>query len=179
LLRAGYRSGGWEVYWSEFTTHSVKRANLDGTSVQTIFTASLGEYPAAIDIDQANGKVYWSACSGPIRRANLDGSNMEVIPLASGEDCIDGLAVDPVEGRIYWTKEVLGTLHTAALDGYAAEVLKTGLISPEQVALVQGFGVTLRPVDIPAASTWGLVVLGLSIGIAATGFLRTRRLEVT
>jgi hypothetical protein len=63
------------VYWTEQSTNRIRRANLDGSSVEDVATglASL----TGIDLDLSNGRMYLTFSSGSIRRANLDGSNME------------------------------------------------------------------------------------------------------
>jgi len=60
-----------KMYWCEY---SIRRANLDGTGVETLVPATSCE---GVALDVGGGKVYWA--SGPIRRANLDGTGVETV----------------------------------------------------------------------------------------------------
>ena len=73
------------VYWTDGS--EIRRAFLDGTSVETVLSGLAA--PHGIDIDPVAGKVYWAetgpvAGAGKIRRANLDGTSVE--------DVVTGLA---------------------------------------------------------------------------------------
>ncbi|MEI8334627.1 MAG: hypothetical protein WCH74_12375 [Chloroflexota bacterium] len=73
------------VYWTDGS--EIRRAFLDGTSVETVLPGLAA--PHGIDIDPAAGKLYWAetgtaAGTGRIRRSNLDGTSVE--------DLITGLA---------------------------------------------------------------------------------------
>lgn len=86
----------------------VRRANLDGSDVETLFTvpgakANVGD----IAVDSAAGKVYWSDLqySPYISRANFDGSSVEplvtvaVAPAVAG---VPSIEIDPAAGKLYW-----------------------------------------------------------------------------
>ena len=65
------------MYWTDVVTSSVQRANLDGTSVETIWTSALSE-PADVTVDVNAGKIYFTDYfSDKVRRANLDGTSVE------------------------------------------------------------------------------------------------------
>ncbi len=71
-----------KIYWTNYTTDLIRRCNLDGTSVETIFTSTVSLYGMALDIPA--GKMYWTDTSPEssvldVKKANLDGSDVETI----------------------------------------------------------------------------------------------------
>ncbi len=76
---------GGKVYWTDYVVDVVRRANLDGSDVQTLFTVGENLNPNGIALDLAAGKVYWGqdvsftgeGYIGKIMRMNLDGSQPE------------------------------------------------------------------------------------------------------
>ena len=77
---------GGKMYWTDWGTNKIQRANLDGTDVQDLVTTEL-ENPKGIALDVTGGKMYWtdSRNFGEIHRANLDGTNVEKLLL-----CVSG-----------------------------------------------------------------------------------------
>lgn len=69
---------GGKFYWTERFTHSIHRANLDGTNVEEIAIVDIAD-PFSIELDAAAGKMYWTSEANPgrVRRANLDGTDVE------------------------------------------------------------------------------------------------------
>ena len=120
--------GQWEalaqkMYYADF---GVKRANLDGRSVETI-VAGLPD-PFGIALDVGAGKMYWGDFCGipaDIKRANLDGSTVETI--VTGLFSVRGIALDVGAGKMYWTAGPEG-VQRANLDGSDVEVLVTDVI---------------------------------------------------
>lgn len=77
-----------KLYWTE--EDRIKRANLDGTGVETL---SVSGHPRGIAVSAAEGKIYWSNFfPGKVLRANLDGKQVEEL-VASGLDTPWGLAL--------------------------------------------------------------------------------------
>jgi DNA-binding beta-propeller fold protein YncE len=73
---------GGKVYWTDFVGDAVKRSNLNGSNVETLYPVGANLNPGGIALDVANGKVYWGQnVSGPnpyvgkIMRMDLDGAN--------------------------------------------------------------------------------------------------------
>ena len=65
------------MYWTEQQASVIKRANVDGTSIEALVT-SLG-LPAGIALD-GSGKMYWAEFGGNvIKRGNLDGTSVETV----------------------------------------------------------------------------------------------------
>jgi len=108
------------LYWTNMgnpsaNDGSIERSDLDGTNPTTIVPAGGTHTPKQIQLDKANGKLYWSDREGMrIMRANLDGSVLETLVDTSqgdgrpGKDakkwCV-GVALDVIGGKIYWTQK--------------------------------------------------------------------------
>jgi len=92
------------MYWAENVLGQIRRANLDGSGLQTLLSGLPG--PLGIDLDVTGGKMYWADGSG-VRRANLDGSGQQtLVPRLPGPS---GLALDVRDGKMYWT-DFLGAI---------------------------------------------------------------------
>ena len=127
------------MYWADFDTNKIQRANLDGTNVQDIATG-FGR-PVGIALDVAGDKIYWTDRDRPhhadqagrssIHRANLDGTNVET--LVRGDNSVkEFIALDISGGKVYWTEWThlgSGKIQRANLDGSNIEDLVTGLSS--------------------------------------------------
>ena len=89
-------AGAGKMYWTDWVTEKIQRANLDGTQVEEL-VMGLGESeaePYGLALDLAGGKMYWTDVElGKIRRANLDGSGVEEL-VTSGVFGPAGLALD-------------------------------------------------------------------------------------
>ena len=79
---------GGKIYWTDYVVDVVQRANLDGTNIETLFSAGSNKNPGGITLDLApggGGKVYWGQDDdvakhiASIRRMNLDGSNQQTV----------------------------------------------------------------------------------------------------
>ena len=65
------------MYWTDYDTEKIQRANLDGSNGEDLITQGLiGPYNIALDV--VGGKIYWTdGDAQKIQRANLDGSNIQ------------------------------------------------------------------------------------------------------
>ena len=126
---------GEKIYWIDYYTDKIQRANLDGTDVEDIVTTGLS-YPYGIAVDAVRGKIYWTdKGTDKIQRANLDGTNIEDI-VTTGLSYPYGIAVDADVGKkVYWTD--YDQIQRANLDGTNIENLVTGLVSSRYIALEQ------------------------------------------
>ena len=132
------------LYWAEWGSGKIRRANLDGSNVQDI--VDTGYFPVGITIDLSAGKLYWTDktsnnhldpnATNRVVRANLDGSDIEVLfSQSTTPDLLFTyfqIVLDPAEGKIYWTKAVMsppeeGSILRANLDGSNVEEIITGL----------------------------------------------------
>jgi hypothetical protein len=134
--------------------------------------------PAALAIDPAARKVYWST-STEIRRANLDGSGIEDLVL--GLDQAVGLAIDPPTHRMWWTERDLGKIQRASMDGQGVSDVLTGLERPTKIGFVRPGGgpdklywlSVAPPEDVPATSTPGWILLAMLL-VAVSGLCMRR-----
>jgi hypothetical protein len=121
------------IYWSDFTTGDIWRANIDGSG-QTVLVHGQtgGALGPALDI--VGGQMYWGNFSGDIHRANLDGSGHSV--LIRGLDSPGAPALDLANGYMYWnSNNTPGAIRRANLDGSGQTVLVDGLSNPNSVKL--------------------------------------------
>jgi virginiamycin B lyase len=122
------------VYWTNYGTNTIGRANLDGSGAnQSFITGASIPYGIAVDA----GHVYWvNVETGSIGRANLDGSgaNQSFIASAGNPYQVGGVAVDAE--HIYWANLGTNSIGRANLDGSGAnQSFITGLTLPTFVAV--------------------------------------------
>lgn len=129
---------GGKMYWTDSqvaVNGRILRANLDGTSSETLVTG-LVHPGAGIALDLQHGMVYWSdLATDKIQRANLNGPRV-VEDFLTGIDEANGLAIDVSGGQLYWTATLLGKIQRKNLDntGVIQDVV-TGLNYPTTVSL--------------------------------------------
>lgn len=136
---------GGKVYWADRgdvgdqnVNPKIMRANLDGSSVETIVSSDLMS-PVGIAVDTAKSKVYFTdRFANNIKRANLDGSDIEMV-VRDTEYPVD-LALDFDNRLFYWTARKAGCLYrekmdVAEIDGKNLTPVVTGLHAPIGVCL--------------------------------------------
>ena len=120
------------VYFTQYLPGGLNRASVCGGTVEPLVTLpDVGPVPADVELDIANGKVYWTDQNEHLRRSNLDGSNVEQLAI---ENCGNmgvcsgvGLGLDLIEGKIYWSDG--SNIERANLDGTNHEVIVTDTFS--------------------------------------------------
>jgi hypothetical protein len=119
-----------KIYWHDQSPSSrIRRANLNGTGVET-FVASSG-FASTISLDPYHGKIYWpnfdvSGTLRQIERINLDGTGREiVIPQASAGEPI-AIKVDGLNEKIYWFDQANNRIMRANLDGTGITIFVAG-----------------------------------------------------
>ncbi len=124
-----------KIYWVDFVTDTIERANLDGSGRKPLVTIGFRRPSTGIALDIADGKMYWSNFHDvTIERANLDGSGRE--PLVTSVGGADVIAIDVVSRKMYWGNFVTDTIERANFDGSGREPLvTTGLDAPTGIAL--------------------------------------------
>ena len=125
-----------ELYWTDWGTQKIQRADLDGSNVEDVVTSGLNT-PVGLAVDLSAGKMYWTdSGTQKIRRADLDGSNVEDL-ITSGLDTPVWLALDVSGGKMYWTDWGTDRIRRADLDGSNVEslVVAGGLNSPAGLVL--------------------------------------------
>jgi hypothetical protein len=128
-----------KIYFTTNDDWSVKRANSDGTGLETLHTSAVGT-PSGIVVDSDNGKVYFTdhhADVAKIQRMNLDGSNLEDVVTNNRAIAI---TLDRYAEKIYFTTTD-GTgddysVKRANTDGTNVETLHTSITgTPRGIAL--------------------------------------------
>lgn len=118
-------AAGGKMYWTERGFGgTLKRANLDGTNVETLASGSAGllSLPARLALDVANNHIYLAnTFSQRIVRYNLDGTGQAIIYQAAGQ--LGDVALDLTNGKMYWTEENEGKILRADLNGTNIETV--------------------------------------------------------
>src|SRR5712671_2023289 len=108
------------IYWTNMGSSpaandgSIERADIDGKNRKVIVPPGITFTPKQIQLDKANGKLYWCDREGMrVMRSNLDGSQLETLVETGRGDadrrdqtrwCV-GVTLDPVRKQIYWTQK--------------------------------------------------------------------------
>ena len=130
-------TGTSKLYWTDWGTDKIQRADLDGSNVEDVVSDAGLDGPDGLSLDRSSGKIYWTNVgSNKIQRANLDGSNVEDL-ITSGLSVPYGLALDAAGGKMYWTNRQTGKIQRADLDGSNVEdlLILSGLAFPGELAL--------------------------------------------
>ncbi|RLC65549.1 MAG: hypothetical protein DRI48_06595 [Chloroflexi bacterium] len=129
---------GRKIYWIS-TDGLIRRANLDGSEVESIVTIPGAKGAIGIDpIPRQSGaaKLYWTQKDDAIYRANLDGSDVEVVvPAGSAWVWRNNLVINTIVGELYWSEGNTGKVYRSDLNGGHVETLVTGLDHPYAAAL--------------------------------------------
>ena len=118
---------GGKIYWADYTYSDprIRRADLDGTNVETLVSASDGCQLEGIVLDLAAGHIYWAErMTQHIKRANLDGSGVTLI-LACWEGIGHPWGLALAGGRIYWASDE--SIFSANLAGEDVQTLVSDL----------------------------------------------------
>ena len=128
-------SNNKKVYWTDYGTHTVQRADKDGTNIEVLVDNLL--MPRHIALDIHNKQMYWTDSKANIvQTANIDGSAYKIIvtdiPGA-------GIALDLSEGKMYWADcfEAKGN-YRANLDGSGIKLINHNLKLQVGVILYEG-----------------------------------------
>ncbi|XP_043929607.1 low-density lipoprotein receptor-related protein 1B, partial [Protopterus annectens] len=109
------------IYWADVKTQTIKRAFINGTSLETIISGEilLGQ---GLAVDWISKNLYWISSEydeTQINVARLDGSLKTSIIHAI--DKPHGLVIHPVKGKLYWTDG--NTINMANMDGSNSKIL--------------------------------------------------------
>jgi hypothetical protein len=119
---------GGKIYWTELMADCVKRANLDGSSAETIATGVHDSY--GIDLDVDAGKVYWTETGVyKLSRTGLGGGAIEELGGSHGQTFV----ADFVHGYLFEGNPA-GTIVRSEIHGDV--VTNTTTIAPGEVVRV-------------------------------------------
>jgi sugar lactone lactonase YvrE len=124
-----------QLYWSDFDSGIIHRANLDGSSAE-IFVSGLDRVR---DIEILNDMIYWTdRDTRLVERQNLNGTLRETLYGPSGLVLPHGLALDSSSGFVYVADADGRQVYRGDLDGASSLVAigPVGLQNPWDVALV-------------------------------------------
>ncbi len=142
-----------KMYWTETVAGRIRRANLDGTSVETVIAGL--DQPFGITLDLTNEHMYWTehGTSHAVKRADLDGSNVTTLIATGTLDRPTGIAIDSVSGFLYinqWRPTFsgggAGNAGSLATGTWRANLDGTGAIQLSNDATF-GNGVALDPAN--------------------------------
>jgi len=126
-------SGG-KIYWVERMADRIRRANLDGSGIQTILQCS-DQVVNTWDVAIYGSHVYWTDASyDSISRADLDGDNV-VNDVIVGLNDPRYMDIDQTTGKVYWASDGDHCIKRSNLDGSDMQTLVTGVINPLDVFL--------------------------------------------
>jgi len=133
-----------KLYWAESRT--VKRANLDGSGVETL--ATVAEVMGNVFPDAAHGKVYYvrryAGLEDDLRRKNLDGTGDEFLFTfhPTTNLAVTDIWIDGANGQIYWTNSNgTASIERANLDGSGRQtVVASAGTNPMRMQLDLGNG---------------------------------------
>jgi hypothetical protein len=130
------------MLWSDITTDTIHRANLDGTSEEVLVSTCISSVDD-VAVDWVSNKLYWTdSVWSRIEALDLD-TNIRVEVLTAGTNSIPrAIAVDPVNRAMFWTDYGLtGKIETAGMDGGERRVLHyTDIWQPNGIAIDYGSG---------------------------------------
>ena len=114
---------GGKVYWTNNGSGpglgEIKRADLDGSNIETV-TSGLFD-PYGIALDTVRGKVYWAEPGlDEIHQADM-AAGVFAETVVVGLDQPRAVAVDALRGKIYWADAGTDRIERANLDGSAVE----------------------------------------------------------
>lgn len=129
-----------KLYWT--SDYFVKRANLDGTGLDTVHTVPVGAgQPGLLALSVQSGGIFWS--NNPtqlIRKTNLDGTCHKFLHI--GLSGVLGVEVAHLMKKVYWVQSV-NFIKRSNLDGSEAEVILAGsggLSSPFDLVIEEETG---------------------------------------
>ena len=125
------------MYWADWGTVEIFKANLDGSNAQKIVEQSEFIFPRGVDYSPTTNQVFWSDFSlDKVFAVNLDDGVIDSIATratglgsSSGFPRVHGIAVDPRDQKVYWTSpngDVINyVLQRSNLDGSNIEDVLT------------------------------------------------------
>ena len=125
-----------KLYWGERSSSGgiIKRANFDGTNIETLVT--LSSVPWSIAIDSVGNRLYWANSDLQIQTAILNGEDIRTV-IQLEEGIVMAIAVNKADSRLYWT-ELSGRIRRVNLDGTNLETLVSDLGNPFGITVADG-----------------------------------------
>jgi gliding motility-associated-like protein len=125
--------GTGKLYFSDQGA-KVNVCNIDGSGVDTIRTGLNGSW--GVQVDQANGKVYFADGKG-IYKTNLDGTSFDTVYKFPVQLSFASLAIDPRNNRLFWAGSS-GVISRATMSGANPTQIITGMSGTYALAVGSG-----------------------------------------
>ncbi|XP_019636233.1 PREDICTED: low-density lipoprotein receptor-related protein 6-like, partial [Branchiostoma belcheri] len=91
-----------DIYWTDWTEHSISVAKMNGSLTRTLLTSQAVSSPYDLVLDPRNGLMYWADNGNDrIVRAAMDGSNPTTI--ITGVSAPYAVTIDYREDRLYYS----------------------------------------------------------------------------
>jgi DNA-binding beta-propeller fold protein YncE len=128
IARDGRSVGREKLYWSDRVANTIRRANLDGSQVETLVDGM--DEVRGVAVDWQRHMLYWADNgANKIQRSLLDGSHVEDL-VTQGLGFPAGIALDVAGNKMYWADAQASRIQRANLDGSGVEDVVTGLSNP-------------------------------------------------
>lgn len=120
-----------KVYWSERNVGLIRRANLDGTMVETVLSGLVA--PDGIAVDGVGEWIYFaeqgpSQGDGKIRRAKLNGTMLQ--DLVTDQTFPLAITIDVGTNKIYFSDAVDDLIRVCDLDGSNLHTILSNIFFP-------------------------------------------------
>jgi len=134
-----------KLYWLESVSGRVRRANVDGSSIDELHEQRLlAGFGIALDLE--GGRLYWTdLANSTLQAADLEDDGLgDVVTLLGPDDELDaptGLALDAATGQLYFADAGARKIRRTNRDGSFVEDVLTardGLIEPRGLAIDAG-----------------------------------------
>ncbi|MCB0580521.1 MAG: DUF5050 domain-containing protein [Phaeodactylibacter sp.] len=124
-----------KIYWTDEGPNEVRRANLDGSNVETLASpASWHGRVNILELDVQAGKLYWDDPFGDkLYKMNLDGTGLEEAASLEGLGLSD-MVLGTEEGELYWASGT-GLIQRANLPDGEVQTLYTTTRIPNGLAI--------------------------------------------
>lgn len=131
-----------KLYWADNGLGQIRRANLDGSDVETAVTVGIGvdTAPYFFCIDRPTGYFYWgvtSAGSGPssFRRASFTNGVVDPNFVITTSTRTRDIGIDWRTGVAYWCDRQTGSIFKRTLSGGVNQTVISGMNAPHGMAL--------------------------------------------
>jgi RHS repeat-associated protein len=112
-----------KIYWT-FKNQAIKRANLDGSAVETVVGSSSGAFPLSCVVTPETGQLYWADQDKQVvKSSDLNGQNIQTVTAtqpykpfllaldpAGGESAVEGSTAAPPALVVTYGYDMLGQL---------------------------------------------------------------------
>lgn len=93
--------GAGKMYWADFDQNHIARADLGGSTVESVVPLSAGSGPWGVALDVDGGTLFWTEYNtGRVMRSDLEGAGATAV--VTGLDNPTYLTLDTDGGKLFW-----------------------------------------------------------------------------